>query len=237
MRVSHHSRGALLSIRKLAYAPATGPGEPVAQIEYIRSGRTRPSVKSQIQELKQLHRRRESASVISAELQAPGGVISRRKPSTKANRTVVHHSGPSAPNWGGVSYPRFPGVGYPSLPRMVAHMLSPITSPARADALTSASVFAAEAAATVHPPAATSAFSCPDIQPQYPTNTIKLGSCSVDVDQGGRSGGVQWGGGMNDHLRGEKSWTKKRRGVSRMTPRTRLDCAEVADVPEPREDL
>jgi len=61
---------------------------------------------------------------------------------------------------------------------MVAHMLSPITSPARADALTSASVFAAEAAATVHPPAATSAFSCPDIQPQYPTNTIKLGSCS-----------------------------------------------------------
>ena len=159
----------------------------------------RPSVKSQIQELKQLHRRKESASVISAELQAPGGVISRRKP-TKANRTVVHHSGPSAPNWGGVSYPRFPGVGYPSLPRMVAHMLSPITSPARAEALTSASVFAAEAAATVHPPAATSAFSCPDIQPQYPTNTIKLGSCSVDVDQGGRSGGSPRGG-MNDHLR------------------------------------
>lgn len=211
MRVSHHSRGALLSIRKLAYAPATGPGEPVAQIEYIRSGRTRPSVKSQIQELKQLHRRKESASVISAELQAPGGVISRRKPSTKANRTVVHHSGPSAPNWGGVSYPRFPGVGYPSLPRMVAHMLSPITSPARADALTSASVFAAEAAATVHPPAATSAFSCPDIQPQYPTNTIKLGSCSVDVDRGGRSVGVP-GGGMNDHERRKKLDQKAKGG-------------------------
>ena len=232
MRVSHHSRGALLSIRKLAYAPATGPGEPVAQIEYIRSGRTRPSQITNTR-TEAVTSARSSASVISAELQAPGGVISRRK-SPKANRTVVHQSGPSAPNWGGVSYPRFPGVGYPSLPRMVAHMLSPITSPARADALTSAKVFAAEAAATVHPPAATSAFSCPDIQPQYPTNTIKLGSCSVDVDQGGRSVGVP-GGGMNDHERRKK--TKKRRGVSRMMPRTRLDCAEVADVPEPREDL
>ena len=137
MRVSNHSRGALLSIRKLAYAPATGPGEPVAQIEYIRSGRTRPSVKSQIQELKQLHRRRESASVISAELQAPGGVISRRKPSTKANRTVVHHSGPSAPNWGGVSYPRFPGVGYPSSPRKPPRRSIPRPPPPRSAARTS----------------------------------------------------------------------------------------------------